>query len=350
MKQAQKLTTLLVIITLIFTSCGKDDDAPQNTAPQIANKEFTVAEDTPHLTVFGNIAATDADNDALVYSITTNDNDLFAISETGELSLDTKKELNYGTAQTHSITVAVTDGTNTSEATITITVTQVYVHIPDANFKAELVANTTINTNGNTEIELTEAIAFTGAINVISKDISDLTGIEAFINITGLDCGDNNLSSLDVSKNVALQFLRCLKNNLSNLDVSRNVELILLNCADNNLSSLDVSANTKLGHIQCQVNSLTSLDVSTNTALDFLHCGGNKLSSLDVSVNNILTELYCQQNSLTSLLLANGNNTILSIMTAINNPDLTCIQIDAGFTAPINWQKDATASYNIICN
>ena len=53
------------------------------------------------------------------------------------------------------------------------------VNIPDANFKAYLVGNTAINTNGDTEIQVSEATVFNGGINCSS--ISNLTGIEAMI-------------------------------------------------------------------------------------------------------------------------------------------------------------------------
>ena len=38
------------------------------------------------------------------------------------------------------------------------------VNIPDANFKAYLVGNTAINTNGDTEIQVSEANSYTGYI------------------------------------------------------------------------------------------------------------------------------------------------------------------------------------------
>ena len=38
------------------------------------------------------------------------------------------------------------------------------VNIPDANFKAYLVGNAAINTNGDTEIQVSEAAAFNGII------------------------------------------------------------------------------------------------------------------------------------------------------------------------------------------
>ena len=38
------------------------------------------------------------------------------------------------------------------------------VNIPDANFKAYLVGNTAINTNGDAEIQVSEATTFNGLI------------------------------------------------------------------------------------------------------------------------------------------------------------------------------------------
>jgi len=72
------------------------------------------------------------------------------------------------------------------------------VHIPDQNFKKFLLADKNINTNNDNEIQLSEAIAYKGLINCSNKKISDLTGIEAFPNITFLFCYSNNLNSLDI--------------------------------------------------------------------------------------------------------------------------------------------------------
>ena len=58
------------------------------------------------------------------------------------------------------------------------------VNIPDANFKAYLVGNSYINTNGDSEIQVSEATAFSDTINCSNLNISDLTGIEDFISLT----------------------------------------------------------------------------------------------------------------------------------------------------------------------
>ena len=150
------------------------------------------------------------------------------------------------------------------------------VNIPDANFKAYLVGNTAINSNGDKKIQVSEASAFNGEIVCFSSNISNLKGIEAFTALTYLSCFDNKLTSLDVSKNTALTYLSCWGNQLTSLDVSKNTALTYLDCWDNKLTSLDVSKNTALTYLGCDDNQLTSLDVSKNTALTYLKCHDNK--------------------------------------------------------------------------
>ena len=189
------------------------------------------------------------------------------------------------------------------------------VNIPDANFKASLVGNSVINTNGDTEIQVSEAAAFGGGINCGSLGISDLTGIESFTALTVLACYDNQLTSLDVSNNAALTQLACY---------------------DNQLTSLDVSNNAALTYLNFQMNQLTSLDVSQNTALVVLYCDNNLLTSLDVSQNTALTILWCSANQLTSLNVRNGNNINWNWefcggyydFSSQNNPNLYCIEVD----------------------
>jgi len=167
------------------------------------------------------------------------------------------------------------------------------VNIPDANFKAYLVGDTAINTNSDSEISVAEAQAFSGDLLINGLSISDLTGIEEFINITRLDCYNNNLTSIDVSNNLALT---------------------RLHCSDNQIETLDISANTSITDIQCHNNG-------------------------------VLYELN----------IANGNNSNFSYMKAYGN-SLSCIQIDAGFTPPADagiysqgWTKGSSAVYGDDC-
>jgi len=120
-------------------------------------------------------------------------------------------------------------------------------------------------------------------------------------NITGLNCRNNQLTSLDVSNNTALKNINCVLNQLTSLDVSKNIALTELDCVTNPLTSLDVSNNTLLKELYCNNNSFTNLDVSKNTALTDLNCSLNQLTNLDVSKNIALTNLSCSRNQLANL-------------------------------------------------
>ena len=51
--------------------------------------------------------------------------------------------------------------------------------------------------------------------------------------VTGLDCSENSLTTLDVSHNAALQELYCFSNSLSTIDVTKNTALTSLGCGNN---------------------------------------------------------------------------------------------------------------------
>ncbi|MDO4224541.1 MAG: hypothetical protein Q4C75_01440, partial [Bergeyella zoohelcum] len=120
------------------------------------------------------------------------------------------------------------------------------VNIPDTNFKKKLVENTVINTNGDAEISYGEAKEYKEALDVSFSNISDITGIEAFINITSLNLNNNQLKSLDLSKNIELVDLWCSNNQLTSLNLGGNFVLSRVYCSNNQLTSLDLSENKVL--------------------------------------------------------------------------------------------------------
>ncbi len=154
-------------------------------------------------------------------------------------------------------------------------------------------------------------------LDLSRMNLSDLGGIEYLTNLTKLDCSDNRLTLLDLSKNIKLTNLFCSDNRLTSLDLSKNIELTGLSCRFNQLSSLDLSENTNLTELSCAANQLTSLDLSKNTKLKILDCDMNQFTSLDLSKNIELTELHCDTNQLTSLDLS--KNTKLKILECTDN-------------------------------
>lgn len=126
------------------------------------------------------------------------------------------------------------------------------VNIPDEAFLNALI-DLGIDRNGDGALSPHEAEDILH-LDVSDRGISDLTGIEAFIDLERLNCWKNQLTSLDVSRNTALTDLYCAQNKLTSLDLSNNTALAVLHCFSNQLTSLDISNNTSLKNIQLRDN------------------------------------------------------------------------------------------------
>ncbi|MEG1406201.1 MAG: hypothetical protein RSC34_06295, partial [Alistipes sp.] len=137
------------------------------------------------------------------------------------------------------------------------------IAFPDPKFRAALVATYNLKlTTDQTDIDVNneenkKLFANTTKLEVKKKYIKTLQGIEYFTALTYLNCNDNQLTSLDVSKNTALTLLSCKNNQLTSLDVTKNTALTKLGCENNLLTSLDVTKNTKLTELSCKNNLLT---------------------------------------------------------------------------------------------
>jgi Leucine-rich repeat (LRR) protein len=187
------------------------------------------------------------------------------------------------------------------------------VNIPDANFKARLLAANPSNTiayngmvaikidsNNNSEIEVSEALQVT-VLNVSIADIYDMTGIGSFTNLRSLNCNQNHISLLNVANLVNLKLLYCNLNLLTSLNLSDLPHLLNLECAENILTHIDLTNVTDLQTLSCRFNFLTSLQLNGLPNLYSLNCGYNQLTGLNVSYLTQLTNLDCQSNQFTAL-------------------------------------------------
>lgn len=192
------------------------------------------------------------------------------------------------------------------------------VNIPDSNFKAYLVGNSMINTNSDSEIQVSEAEVFEGEIKCIGKGIADLTGIESFKNIIKLSCSNNDIVSLDLSENKKLESIVCNNNKLTSINVSENVKLQFIQAGFNRLKVIDVSNNILLKYLNLQFNQLESINLTENLNLEQLSVGSNyNISTLDVTQNTLLNSLNCGSNNLSSIDLS--NNTKLNHLSVYSN-------------------------------
>ena len=214
------------------------------------------------------------------------------------------------------------------------------INFPDANFKARLLAANTTNTiastfavpngtyhridqNNDNEISVDE-IQQTRYLDLSSSNITNLGGIEYFINLTQLKCGYNQLTSLNVS-------------------IFPN--LTTLSCQNNQLTSLNLSGLTNLTTLYCENNQLNSLELLDLSNLIMLSCFNNQLTSLNLSGLSNLQTLWCYNNQLNYLLLKNNNAELFFY----GNPNLQYICADE-VNFPSVQQKINEYGYTSTCH
>lgn len=199
------------------------------------------------------------------------------------------------------------------------------INFPDANFKAKLIGNEHVDDNGDGEIDVSEALDVT-RMHIHYGNISDLTGIEYFTNLTEIRCDYNNLSSLDLSIFPNMEKVNANNNNITSVNVSGLTNLEFLNLNNNELTSIDVSGLPNLYTILVTNNQISSLDTENFPDLFRLNCGGNLLTTLDISNLPSLLYLECENNLLESLNIQNG--VFERTLDFSGNPTLTYICTD----------------------
>lgn len=267
-----------------------------------------------------------------------------------------------------------------------------FISIPDASFETILIAQG-VDSDGT----LNKQILKEDAKNVINLDlstlnhgvISDLKGIEGFINLKKLVVTQHDLEEIDLNANTLLDTLYLGGNKLTSIDVSSNTNLILLDAQGNNLTSITGLSNlTKLKNLDLSwnyieelniqneslevlhardnelktlnlneavnlksllltTNQLTSIDISTNSLLETVLLSNNKIEGIDLINNVKMSHLHVLDNLLSSLDVSN-NQSLVELKVA-RNPDLTCIKIQNGQ----NIQTVSKSDYqelNALCN
>ena len=205
-------------------------------------------------------------------------------------------------------------------------------NFPDNNFRQILLDMFSVD--GQTISK--EIVQQVNSLDVSQKEIASLKGIELFTELVELNCQENYLTELDLSKNLKLEKVYCDNNYLQQLIISNNYNLSILWCFSNYLTSIDVSnnkslkslycfdnllkninLNQELKELLCHTNQIENLDISKNINLETLWCFDNQLEELSLLNNKSLLELYCNSNNLKNIDISNNNR--LERMTAYYN-------------------------------
>ena len=124
------------------------------------------------------------------------------------------------------VTLTATCGQATATCELTVTEEQgTPIEFEDEKFLEALVIWNDLDGNGRiTDYEAERA----ADVDVSWGDVTSLQGIEYFINVRELNAADNQLASVDLSKNLLLEELQIGGNPLTELDLSANSKLLSL--------------------------------------------------------------------------------------------------------------------------
>lgn len=167
------------------------------------------------------------------------------------------------------------------------------------------------------------------ALEKLSIENNQITNLNLLNNVRlkNLFARYNRLTEIDVTKNIELEYLSIYGNQISMLDVSNNSKLKILEAEQNNLTSVDLANNPVLKRIDLSDNSISNIDVSQNLKLQKISVGANNLTEIDLSENVILERIDLYENQISTIdLSANLNLRALYIAdNLLDNIDLSAL-------------------------
>ncbi len=245
------------------------------------------------------------------------------------------------------------------------------------------------------------------AILNISQNALTVLDVSNTLLLTTLDCSNNSIKLLDISLLTAITDLSCTTNSLEVLNIKngQNASLLSFNATanpdlscietdtgivpagvtwtvdatatyavtcgtyvpddgfeqalidagfdtaplDNYVPTANIIAQTNLNVSAYNITDLTGIE--DFAALTVFDCSNNAIEILNLTANTALTSITCNDNALEFADIRNGNNTNATVFNATNNPNLFCINVDAGVigSIPGGWVIDPIANYNSDC-
>ena len=175
------------------------------------------------------------------------------------------------------------------------------------------------------------------SLDLSSKDISDLSGIENLSSLTSLSLNDNFIEALSpISELTNLQFLDLGDNAISSIkDISKLTKLTYLDISNNFIEDISGISNMK---------NLTILDLSNNN-IESIEALKNltKITNLNISNNDIVSEDLGEIENLKSLEIFYAENCNLYDISKITSKNLKDINLSNNYIdeiSSLNNNKD----------
>lgn len=112
--------------------------------------------------------------------------------------------------------------------------------------------------------------------------------------IVNFDCGDNNVTSMDLSAYTSVEYIHISGNGVTELVLPVTETLKVLSMSHNtSITSVDLTQYPNLVEFYNQQNNLTSINVSNCPNLSILYTNSNRMTELDLTNNPKLEHLLC---------------------------------------------------------
>ena len=369
-------------ITVTINVSDVDEKPPrspktQNSAPVFTDGDSTtrmVAENKAPGTNIGNpIAATDADNDTLTYTVSGTDATSFDIVGTSG-QLQTKAALDYETKTFYLVTVSVSDGKGGIDS-ITVTINVIDItespnRITPVRQRTPQVRNAIVAAAGvRSPEDVSEAhlaaitlldLSGKGITSLKSGDFDGLTALTTLYLHEGNSSihGGNSISDVSPLQNLtSLRTLYLRDNSISDVSPLQNLTaLIKLTMGKNSVSDISPLKNlTNLTDLYLYDNSISDISPLENlTSLKYLILDNNSISDISPLENLVnLDNLYLNNNSiknisplenLTNLLtLVLKNNSISDILPLKNKTSLIALSLNNNSISDISPLENLTS-------
>ncbi|MFY0654331.1 MAG: cadherin domain-containing protein [Cyclobacteriaceae bacterium] len=157
-------------------------DLTENLRPMVSDSEFSVDEDLESGSTIGSISASDPNNDLLIYTILSGDeNDALEVDSAGELKLRANSNLDFESISLFELEVLVSDGKLTVISAITVNVNNID-EVPEVSDQSFSIDENSLN---GVEIGIIEGSDPEGASLIFSVDSGNSDGFFSLNESTG---------------------------------------------------------------------------------------------------------------------------------------------------------------------
>ncbi|MEN8120319.1 MAG: Calx-beta domain-containing protein, partial [Bacteroidota bacterium] len=344
-----------------------------NTPPVIVDATVSINENSANSTSVYDVNEdgtgndTDADSDALTYSIVSGNGDgIFSINaSTGQITVTDNTNLDYETTSSYSLVVRADDGTDTDDATITVNITDATINAVlnvtthgNETIPTDIVYTITLSSTNNTGSAIT--FDFDDLITGTATSGTDYTAVAAAAQISVADGASTGTITIPVLDDAIFEHTETVIAQISNAssnDINITTSTATANITDNEaapLVSLSVSSST-IAENGGSSNLIATLNNATTTDVDVtITYTGTATNGTDYTGTAIITILAGNTTGSITITGTNDviyetNEDIIADITAVTNATEDGIQQETitiidDDNAPLITINDASAT------